>query len=216
MVNDGVWGRRWAGLTALAVAVGLGVQAYDILNSQPGHWQNVGTKLFNTLFFFTIESNLLVLVTTVLLAVRWERTSTAFASARMMALTGITLTGIVYHAVLGGLVELSGAGLLADILLHTVSPVMVVLGWLVFGPRRLTTPLAVRLSIAFPLLYLVVTLVRGPIVHWYPYPFLDVATKGYAEVAVGAVAVAVVFFAVAFGASWLDRWLSGRERVDAA
>ncbi|BEP15689.1 Pr6Pr family membrane protein [Acidothermaceae bacterium B102] len=211
MWGNPVWGRRWAGLTALAVAIGLGVQCYDTLTSQPGHWQNVGTKLFNILFFFTVESNILVVITTALLAWRWERTSTAFASARMMALTGITLTGIVYHAVLGGLVELSGAGLLADILLHTVSPVMVVLGWLVFGPRRLTTPTAVRVSIAFPLLYLVVTLVRGPIVHWYPYPFLDVATKGYAQVAVGSLAVAVVFFAVAFGTSWLDRKLPVRD-----
>jgi hypothetical protein len=208
VINNPVWGRRWAALTAVVVAAGLGVQCYDVLTSQPGHWRNVGTKLFNILFFFTIESNILVVIGTALLALRWERTSTAFASVRMMGMTGITLTGIVYHAVLGGLVELSGAGLLADIVLHTVSPVMVVLGWLVFGPRRLTTPAAVRVSVAFPVLYLAVTLVRGPIVHWYPYPFLDVATKGYLEVAIGSVLVAVVFFAVAFGASWLDRKLA--------
>ena len=85
-----------------------------------------------------------------------------------------------------------------------------------FSRKRRMCVSTVRVSIAFPVLYLVVTLVRGPIVHWYPYPFLDVATKGYAQVAIGAIVVAVVFFAVAFGASWLDGWLSGRERVDAA
>ena len=210
MINNPVWARRWFGLTALVVAVGLAVQVYDVLSGEPGHWSSVGTKLFNILFFFTIDSNILVCVATGLLALRLRRTSTAFAAFRMAGLVGITITGIVYHAVLGGLVELSGAGLVADILLHTVSPVMVVLGWLAFGPRRLTRPAAVWFSVVFPAVYFVVTLIRGPIVHFYPYPFMDVASKGYVEVLLSCLLVAVLFFAVAFGAAWLDRLLSRR------
>jgi len=51
--------------------------------------------------------------------------------------------------------------------------------------------------LAFPLLYLVYSLVRGPIVEWYPYPFLDPRSAGYGTVAVMSVLIAVAAFAFA-------------------
>jgi hypothetical protein len=38
---------------------------------------------------------------------------------------------------------------------------MAILGWLLFGPRRLTSWTLALLSLAYPALWLVVTLVRG-------------------------------------------------------
>ncbi len=46
----------------------------------------------------------------------------------------------------------------------------------------------------FPLLYLAYTLIRGAIVGFYPYPFLNPAhTEGYFGVALYCVAILVIF-----------------------
>jgi hypothetical protein len=204
------WSRAVFGLTGLVVLVGLCVQAYDTARLSSGHFATPLTRTLNLLFFFTIESNILLMVTCLLLAWRLTGWGTAFAVFRLAGVVGITITGIVYYAVLKDLLDLHGAAYVSDVLLHTVSPVMAVVGWLVLGPRRLTSYKVAALVVLYPCAYLVVTLVRGPIVHWYPYPFIDVITHGYLTVALNSVVVAVLVLAVAFGATWLDRRLDRR------
>ena len=47
----------------------------------------------------------------------------------------------------------------------------------------------------YPIAYLAFTLVQGPRVGWYPYPFIDVNAHGYAQIAINSAAL-FVFFAV--------------------
>jgi hypothetical protein len=55
------------------------------------------------------------------------------------------------------------------------------------------------------------TLIRGAVIGWYPYPFIDVAKIGYVRAIVSAVWVAVLFLGVAAGATVIDRRLPGRS-----
>jgi hypothetical protein len=96
----------------------------------------------------------------------------------------------------------------ADNLIHTVVPIMAVVVWLAFGPKGRTSPTIVRLSVLFPVAWLIFTLVRGAFVHFYPYPFVDVGNLGYVKVIVNCVWVAVLYLGVAAGAAALDRRLS--------
>jgi hypothetical protein len=208
------WARAWFGLTGLVVLVGLCIQLWDTSRLTSGHFATPLTRTLNVFFFFTIESNILLMVTCLLLAVRLTGWGTTFAVLRLAGVVGITITGIVYYAVLKDLLDLHGAAYVSDLVLHTVSPLMAVAGWLLLGPRRMTSPKVAGLVVLYPVVYLVVTLVRGPVVHWYPYPFLDVITHGYLTVAVNALVVALLVLAVAFGAVWVDgrlaraRWSS--------
>ena len=61
-----------------------------------------------------------------------------------------------------------------------------------------------RLTVLFPLTWFVFTLVRGWVVDWYPYPFIDVSHLGDAEVALDAVWIGLLVLAVAAGATALD------------
>ncbi|MGH9113626.1 MAG: Pr6Pr family membrane protein, partial [Acidimicrobiales bacterium] len=117
------------------------------------------------------------------------------------------VTFVVFHAVLSDLQDLTGQAAVADFLLHTASPVLCVAGWLLFGPRGQTTPRVVALTLVFPLVWGVFTLVRGEIVDWYPYPFMEPFEHGYLRVVVNLALVAVVFVALAAGAHWLDQRL---------
>lgn len=212
MSIEPVYRRAWFGLTGLVVLAGLALQLWDTSRLTSGHFATPLTRTPNVFCFFTIESNILLMVTCLLLAVRLTGWGAAFAVFRLAGVVGITITGIVYYAALKDLLDLHGAGYVSDLILHTVSPLMAVAGWLLLGPRRLTSPRVAGLVVIYPVLYLAVTLIRGAIVHWYPYPFLDVTANGYLSVALNALIVAALVLAVAFGAVWLDRRLPNGAR----
>ena len=95
----------------------------------------------------------------------------------------------------------------SNLIVHYVVPLAMVIGWLLFGPRPRISASVVGWSLAWPVAWLGYTLIRGEIWHWYPYPFVDAATEGYARVLLNAVAVTAVFGAVAALFGWGDRRL---------
>lgn len=211
---DARWARPWFAATALCVATGIIIS----LCLAPGATSFGGSPLnrsLNTFAFFTIQSNVLVGVVCVLLAINPYRSSFAFALLRMSGLVGITVTFIVFHVALSRLLDLDGWAQAANQFQHTISPIMAVVGWLCFGPRGVTSPRVVRYSILFPLLYFAFCLIRGPLAsHWYPYPFIDVQTIGYVPVLVNAVWVALLFIGASAAATALDRKLPGLRVSD--
>lgn len=89
--------------------------------------------------------------------------------------------------------------------MHTVVPVLAVVGWLVAGPRGQATAKAAWLSPIYPLAWLAFTLIRGAVIHWHPYPFVDVTRFGYGKVALNCFWVSLLFLGLAAGAAALDR-----------
>lgn len=215
LVDQRTAARALFGLTALLVLVAIAVQLPLTANLEGGHFATPAGRVVNMFCFFTVQSNVIVGVTTGLLALRPERSSTVFAVFRLAGLVGITVTFVVFHIALASLQDLQGAAALADFLFHTLVPILAVAGWVAFGPRGLTSWRVAALSLLFPLLWGGFTLIRGPIVNFYPYPFIDVRSLGYPRVLVNIVLVGVLFYALAAAAVALDRRLPGlgaRER----
>jgi hypothetical protein len=203
------WARYWFGATALVVAVAI---AIDMTVSAAGYrygpFATPESRVVNMFSYFTIQSNLLVGVTAVLLARQPDRGSPVFRVFRLAGVVGIVITALVYHVVLAPLYHPTGWSFVADELLHTAVPVLAVAGWLLFGPRAHASWPGVLASLVYPAGYLVLTLVRGAAINWYPYPFLDVSHLGYAGALRNAALVAALFIAVGAGAVGLDRWLA--------
>jgi hypothetical protein len=107
---------------------------------------------------------------------------------------------------LQGLHVLTGPALLADTLLHKVSPVLMVVWWLLFAPRAKLRWSAPLWWIVYPLVYLVYAIGRGLIDHNYPYPFLDVGKIGWAQAALNIGGIAIGFMLAGFALVWIDRW----------
>jgi hypothetical protein len=110
----------------------------------------------------------------------------------------ILVTFLIYHLILAN--PASGfsdggaqLGSVQNVLLHTVTPLLALLDWLLLWTRRLPWRWAV-VWLAYPLAYLAFALVRGAIVHRYPYPFLDVRSIGYGGVTIVALGLFVVFW----------------------
>ena len=95
--------------------------------------------------------------------------------------------------------------------LHRVMPVAVLLDWLYWPPTMRLRQTWIWL--ALPLLYLAYTLVRGAIVGWYPYPFLDPEkVGGYSRVASYCVAITAVFVLLTAFVTWMGNKLH-RPRI---
>lgn len=209
--------RAWSALTVLAVVLGVGTQLVLTAGGSEGYFQEPLHRTLNLFVFFTIQSNLLVGSSALLTALDPDRDTLLRRWLRLTSLVAVTVTGVVYHAVLAALQDLSGWARVADELLHTVVPVLMVLGWVLFGPRRRTGWRVVGLSLVFPVVWLLFTLVRGRLVGgFWPYPFVDVGELGLAQVLLNCGLVAVLFVALAAAAHALDRPLTGRRTPGAA
>ena len=186
----------------VAAVVGLSMELVRALTSD-----DVGTRLVRLFSYFTIQSNILAAIAAGMLLWRPDRRGRVFAVLRLDALLCIAVTGIVYHAVLSGLQDLTAAGALSNLLLHTVVPVGTVVAWLLVGPRPRLSPAVVGWSLVYPLGWIAYTFLRGAIVDWYPYPFLDVSEIGLQSALVRTGIVAVIFLALAFAVLALERVL---------
>ncbi len=205
------WARVWFGATAGCVLVGVVISAITAANNTGGHFHPAAARAGNTFAFFTVQSNLLVGLATLLLALRVDRSSTIFAVLRLSGLVAITITGLVFHAVLAQTLDLKNWDAVGNELVHTVVPVMAVVGWLLLGPRGLVSARVAWLSLIFPAWWLTSTLIRGAVAHWYPYPFIDVTRLGYGRAAANCAWVALLMLGLAAGAKALEDRLSSSK-----
>ena len=179
----------WAAV-ALAAAVGLAIDialAVTAPNDPPG---DTGTSLLRLFSYFTVESNILVLATTVPLVRNPHHDGGAWRVLRVMALLGITITALVYWVVLAPTSH--PQSMLSNICLHYLSPIGTVGGWLLFGPWPRMSLRVLRLALVWPVLWVAYTLLHGAASGWYPYDFIDVTVHGYRSVAVTIVAIFVL------------------------
>jgi hypothetical protein len=167
-------------------------------------------------FYFTIQSNIAVAWVTYLLARGREGDTRFFRVLRLDAVLAIAVTGVVHWFLLRPILDLEGASYVADKLLHVAVPLLAVIGWLVFGPRRLLLSSDVPPALVWPVAYLLLVLATGPIFDWYPYPFLDVAEHGLGVVLLNSLGITVLFLAIAYGAVGADARLPGAKPDDRA
>lgn len=164
------------------------------------------TRLVRFISYFTIQSNVAVLLAS--LAVLGGRDlSTPFQRAlRLASLVGISVTGIVYVLLLAGTDSHEGLSAVANALLHYLTPPLAVLMWLAAGPWPGLNLGDLARMMVWPVAWIAYTLVRGAIVDWYPYDFINVDLKGAGSVAtmVGVIVVCALLFGALIGV--VDRW----------
>ena len=199
-------------LVALFALGGFGIELVVAITDGPGIAPTHAERIVRLFSYFTIQSNLLIGGVSLALAMDPRRDGRTFRVLRLVALLCIAVTGVVYNTVLRGIVELTGAGLVSNTMLHLLAPLFAVIVWLWAGPRPRVTASTVWWSTVYPLAWLVYTFLRGAATSWYPYPFLDVNTLGYAGALTNAALVAVVFLVLAWGVRWVDGQLPDTDR----
>ena len=151
---------------------------------------------FRFFAFFTIQSNLLGVAVFLALVARGDRPRTPVVELfRGAAVVYLTVTFVVVIAFLSGEdVQLDLQWV--DFVLHKFFPVIVVLDWLIDPPTVRLPWRTALVWLAYPLVWVTLTLVRGALDDWYPYPFLDPANGGYSSVAVYFVTILGFFLVI--------------------
>ncbi len=179
------------------------------------------TAAWRLLAFFTVQSNLwaaVALLVGAISAFASRARTDSFLVALLLAgaTTYMTVTGVVYNVVLRSMGDVGILGGWSNDVHHVIAPLFLVLDLLLAPRRRRLRWRDIPLLIAFPLIWVAVTMICGPFLTspatgttpWYPYPFLDPASTpgGYLGVAAWIVGIAIVFAALAALAVGVGRW----------
>ncbi len=182
--------------------------------------RDLATSVANFFSFFTIQSNIVGAVSLAIGAVHLARGGGEdprwFAVLRACATTYLVTTGVVYNLLLRG-IELPQGSTLAwsNEVLHVVVPIVLLVDWIFAPGRRRLGWGTVGIVVIYPIVWVLYTLVRGPLVYsdatgrqgWYPYPFLDPANfeNGYGTVALYVVAIAALIAVAGCGVVAVSR-----------
>lgn len=146
----------------------------------------------NFFSLFTTESNLFAALVLLVTALGGGALALRRDLIRGAAVAYMATTGIVYGLLLS---DHTGAPVPWDnTILHRLIPLVMVADWLLAPPGQGLTYRRALVWMVFPLAYLAYSLVRGPLVGWYPYYFLDPGrVGGYPGVARYVVGIALGF-----------------------
>ncbi len=170
-------------------------------------------QLFNFFGYFTILSNLfagLVLLISAFYLAGHRKPSPQNDILRGASVLYMAVTGLVYVTLLSQY-DLDLTLPWVNFVLHFVAPVFVVADWFYQPPVSRLQPKQVATWLVFPAAYLVYSLVRGTMAHWYPYPFLSPEmTGGYGGVALYCIGILAGLFAISWVLAMAARLLKRR------
>jgi hypothetical protein len=186
--------KAWRVLIALVAAAGpllqYGLMAYD---------ETVATLPAKTVEFFsyfTILSNTLAAIALAAPLVAPASRLAAWserAGPRVAIATYLAITAVVYHTMLAHTWDPRGLRLAATTLNHTITPAAFLIDLALRGGQGEARWIAALKSMAFPALFGAWTLAHGALSGFYPYPFMDVAKRGYPAVLVTIIQMGVAF-----------------------
>jgi hypothetical protein len=212
--------KKLFGISALVVWSGMvlrfAIDLFDLAkNATPTHGLFGGyvagvsgapARIFDSLSYFTIWSNIGVAIVVTMLYINPSRDSKIFRVMRNTTLLMIALTGILYVALIAPYEKVYGLNIVANVFEHYVTPMVAVIVWVIAGPRGWMTFKDSLKIYVVPIIYLAFTLVKGAITHRYPYTFFNVVKYGYGPVSVtiGVIIVGAYLFIALL--VWLDKF----------
>ena len=166
----------------------------------------------NYFSFFTTIGNILVALA---MTLPWLAPRSRLAqwllrpSVRTVIVAYIIVVGLVYHLMLRNLYNPQGWRLVCVIILHYVIPPLFIIDWLAFVQKRDLSWKILFGALALPVLYVAWTLVHGAVTGFYPYPFINVARFGYAQVLMTIGAMIAAFVCLVLGLVGIGRLSAG-------
>jgi len=160
--------------------------------------------------FFTIQSNLLVVISFVQSFAVYNRKCVFRPYLAVSALVSITVTGLVYNFVL---VPFGGAPMIfsdyANFVTHLLSMILALVNYFVFERKGNLTYRHMLAGMIFPIVYWIVFMSIGGAIDFHPYFFMNPAYIGWPMTFVWFGIIAVVFALLGFSLVLFDK----RKRV---
>lgn len=204
----------WFG--AVAGPLSLLVRTYLTIGSRLESGDSVLGALAFLFTFFTVLTNLMMALCYVAALTKWSWLgwwNRPFA--RGLTAGSIVMVSIYYLFFLSGLETLTGINQALNVYMHYAAPWLFVVWWLLTPEHGTLRYADIPRMLVYPLVYLVVVMIRGALVHEYPYPILNADTLGYSQVAIGCLGMLVGFVLIYAATVAIDRWLGRRQAAQA-
>ncbi|XHX77509.1 MAG: Pr6Pr family membrane protein [Stenomitos frigidus ULC029] len=188
--------RAYEAIAGTLVWLALILQLYLTINLSIDRGVGLWVGIARYFGYFTILTNILVALAFTVPLVRPRTRWGQFFSqppVRSAIAVYIAVVGIAYSLLLRQIWNPQGWQLVADRMLHDVSPILYIVFWFLFVPKAALRWRHLPTWLIYPLVYLIVALIRGAIFKWYPYPFLEVDQLGYPQVFLNVVMLFVGF-----------------------
>ncbi len=177
------------------------------------------TRTLHFLSFFTIQTNFLVALALTLPVIgagtrpgRWAASEGVRAGVTMYAV----VVGLVYHFLLHATWNPQGLYQVANIGLHYIMPVAILIDWLAFTPKGRLRWIDAGKWLAFPLIYSVWLLLLGAVSGWYPYWFLNLPELGPGRTLLNLAGLLAFFGLIGLIVVAIDRTLGRRDTTRAS
>lgn len=161
--------------------------------------------------FFTIQTamiNIVVMIAGGIMAFRLERDTRLYTAIRASIFSYALVTALVYNVLLRDVPNDDGyvGPVWPNESLHVWIPIYIALDWLLTPGRVRIAWSTLWLAVSYPLIWVGVTLLRGSVTGWYPYPFLEPdGPHGVAGVVVYVVGIALFIIGLAAFAVVINR-----------
>ncbi|MGS0747168.1 Pr6Pr family membrane protein [Halpernia sp. GG3] len=149
--------------------------------------------------FFTILTNILVaLFFTAKISNSFSQKILIFnqKNSLIAVTTFIVIVGFVYQVILRGLWSPKGMQRVVDELLHTIIPLLVLIYWFIYSPKEKSKFSQLIIWLLYPLIYLILVLVRGKLSNYFPYPFLNFIEIGISQTIINCIVVLLLILAI--------------------
>lgn len=163
----------------------------------------------NFFSYFTVESNLLISIVLLVSAAMLVsgRSITSLAMYRGATTLYMLVTGIGFTVLLSGLESTQFTAIPWDnTVLHYLVPIGAAIDWLIDPPAVAISSRKAMIWLLFPLAYVTYSSIRGPIVDWYPYPFLDPDENGVLAVVIVSIGIAILAALLSLALAWYTRF----------
>lgn len=167
----------------------------------------------NFFSYFTILSNVFlacVLLVAALRSLGNKKSSKILDYLRGAATVYMATTGIVYALLLSHY-DLGLTLPWVNFVLHQLAPILALVDWIATPPGKRLPTRTLWTWIVFPFMYVIYSLIRGPIVHWYPYPFLDPSTGGYGKVFSYSIGIGVSIALLVIMVAWVGNVVNAKS-----
>ena len=156
----------------------------------------VANTLLQFFSYFTILTNIIVAFTFSMLVLKSQSSLKSFLSKpATLTATGVYVfvVGLIYNFVLRQLWAPHGLQRMVDELLHLVVPILYIVYWFLFVPKKELQWKDAVVWLVYPAVYLILVLSHGYFTGFYPYPFINVIQLGYQQVLFNSAMVMVLF-----------------------
>jgi hypothetical protein len=123
----------------------------------------------------------------------------------------IFVVDVIFYLLLRKVYDPTGFGAVLNLFLHYILPPVYVLDWLAFVPKQSLSYRQIAYWQIFPIVYAILTMTRGAITGYYPYPFLDAGKYGYGQIAINIAVLSAFFILLSGGFVAVGRLQAGLE-----